>query len=462
MTILLPLEIKDRELHAKLFLASKIIENSKFDVVIGEKNKVYNLFKHNTNVYLLSKGGPKLGFRFKKNKYRNNFLGILDEEGPILNLDKHEKNTRLHKNILNNIDDYFLWGKKDYTSNKEIFKGYNKTLCIYGHPKFDLHKKKNILFYKKEINQLKIKYKKFIFVASSFPVDQVMNKKSFNKFRFYNFEMGKKETLIKKNFDKYLEIEKDNYIHLIRLLEKIAINNPDINIVFRPHPRQDIEIVKTRFSKKIKNIKIIYKDVITPWIAACDIYLHSGCSSFLEAASLEKKIIYFSQNDHEKKAQMYKDFGKYFNNIDTCFNFLKKNKRNSEFVFSKSKKPLSIIENSSTSKEFNQKFINYLKKNYSNKLLSVKNLYPVKNSFNSSLDKFKILIKKFILKFSFLENILFQLNASNILSNKYKIKKFPHLKKNEVLKYIFRSTKIKNSIIIEQLSKDLFSLRRNK
>ena len=155
-------------------------------------------------------------------------------------------------------------------------------------------------------------------------------------------------------------------------------------------------------------------------------------------------------------------FGKYFNSIDTCFNFLKKNKRNSEFVFSKSKKPLSIIENSRTSKEFNQKFIKYLKKNYSNKLLSVKNLYPIKNSFNSSLDKFKILIKKFILQFSFLENILFQLNASNILSNKYKIKKFPHLKKNEVLKYVFRSTKIKNSIIIEQLSKDLFSLRRNK
>ena len=72
MTILLPIEIKDRELHAKIFLAAKIIENSKFDVVIGEKNKVYNLFKHNTNVYLLSKGGPKLGFRFEKKN-----LGII-------------------------------------------------------------------------------------------------------------------------------------------------------------------------------------------------------------------------------------------------------------------------------------------------------------------------------------------------------------------------------------------------
>ena len=101
--------------------------------------------------------------------------------------------------------------------------------------------------------------------------------------------MGQNEKLIKKNFNKYLDIEKNNYFCLIKLLEKIAINYPDINIVFRPHPRQDIKIVKKRFSKRIKNLKIIYKDVITPWIAACDLYLHSGCSSFLEAASLEKK-----------------------------------------------------------------------------------------------------------------------------------------------------------------------------
>ena len=74
MTVLLPLEIKDREFHAKIFLASKIVENSNFDVVVGEKNKVYNLFKHNKNVYLLSKGGPKLGFRFLKKNIKKIFL----------------------------------------------------------------------------------------------------------------------------------------------------------------------------------------------------------------------------------------------------------------------------------------------------------------------------------------------------------------------------------------------------
>ena len=58
---------------------------------IDNKN---NIFKKNEEVYLLSKGGPKPGFRFEKRNYKKNYLGILDEEGPILNLDVNEKKTR--------------------------------------------------------------------------------------------------------------------------------------------------------------------------------------------------------------------------------------------------------------------------------------------------------------------------------------------------------------------------------
>ena len=460
MTILLPLEIKDREFHSKIFLGSKIIENSNFNVVIGEKNKVYNLFKNNNNVYLLSKGGPKLGFRFKKKNYENNFIGILDEEGPILNLDKHEKSTRLHKLILDNIDDYFLWGKKDLLNNRAIFNNFKKNLNLYGHPKFDILKKENIKFYQKEINQLKNKYKKFIFFSSSFPVDQVMNKRSFNKFRFHNFEMGKKEKQIKKNFNRYLDIEKENYIYLIKLLEKIAQENPNINIIFRPHPRQNIDLVKKRFNLKAKNIKIVYKDVITPWIAACDLYIHSGCSSFLEAASLQKKIIYFSKKDHDKKAKMYKQYGYYFNSINNCLKFLKKNKRKNFFIISKSKKPKLIIENSNSSVVFYKNLISFLNKKYSKKILPLKKFYTEKSSFDKGMGKIKINLKKIILQIPILENVFFYFNASNILSRQYKIKKFPYLKKKEIYKYLFRSFKGRIRVNIKQLSKDLFYLRR--
>ena len=151
MTILLPLEIKVREFHSKIFLASKLLDETNFDVVIGEKNKVHNLFKHNQGVYLLSKGGPRLRFGFDKRKYKRNFLGILDEEGPISNFDVNEKKSRLNNHILENIDDYFLWGSGDLKKNNLFFKNFKKNINIFGHPRFYILKKNHIKFYHKEI-----------------------------------------------------------------------------------------------------------------------------------------------------------------------------------------------------------------------------------------------------------------------------------------------------------------------
>ena len=291
MTILLPIEIKVREFHSKIFLASKLLDKTNFDVVIGEKNKVYNLFKHNHGVYLLSKGGPRLRFSFDKKIYDKNFLGILDEEGPISNFDIYSSKSRLHKDILKNLDDYFLWGNKDLEINKPLFKKFSKSLHIFGHPKFDILKAKYIKFYQKEIDSLKKKYGKFIFISSSFPVDQIMKQSAHDKFRLenFNFVIKNKKDLIKKDNSNILRGEKENYLNLISLVNKFASQNPNINIIFRPHPRQKIDLVKKRFDNKNKNIKVIYDGVITPWIAACELYLHGGCTSFLEAASLEKK-----------------------------------------------------------------------------------------------------------------------------------------------------------------------------
>ncbi len=462
MTILLPLEIKVREFHSKIFLASKLLDETNFDVVIGEKNKVHNLFKHNQGVYLLSKGGPRLRFGFDKRKYKRNFLGILDEEGPISNFDVNEKKSRLNNHILENIDDYFLWGSGDLKKNSLFFKNFKKNINMFGHPKFDILKKNHIKFYHKEITSIKKKFKKFIFVSSSFPVDQIMKQAEFNKFRFDNFffVMGKNKEEIKKNFNRYLDHEKKNYLSLIELLNKFASQNPKINIVFRPHPRQRLDLVKKRFDKRNKNIKIIYENVITPWIAASELYLHGGCTSFLEAASLEKKIIYFVKYDHEKKAKMFREYGYHFKNLNKCLKFMNSNIKKNKFNLKRSKKPKLIITNSDTQKIFYKKFIGFLKKKYSNKLLPIKTLYVEKNFFDIFLSNIKIFLKKIILKTPVLADIFFQLDGSNILSREYKLKKFPYLLKKEISDCLLRKTKQKNKIIIKQLSKDLFHLRR--
>ncbi len=455
MTILVPIEIKVREFNSRSFLISKLINNTNFDIVVGEKSKVYNLFKHNTGMYLLSKGGPKPTFRFPKEKYKNNFIGIMDEEGPIMNMDNNEMRTRLHDYIIKNIDDYFFWGDKDLFSAKKYFKRYVNKINNFGHPKYDLLKKENIKFYKTEINKLKKKYGKFIFIPLSHSTDQIVNK---DKYTIHNYNVKKNLNKTLKNYKKFLINDKKNYLKLISFIEDLAKKNPNLNIIIRPHPRQKIDLVQKRFSKNFHNIKVVYEGVITSWIAACDLYIHSGCTSFLEAASLQKKIIYVYENEDYKSSKMFKDYGYYFESYKKCLQFLTRKINYKFFKLNNSSKPKSIITNTKNNKYFYKDFIRFLKKNYHNKLKPLQILYSKKNKLEIFYSKCKVLVKKQILKFSTLRYFLSLINVSYLLTTEYKKKKFPYLHKSELKDSLNRIPTKKFDII--ELSENLFLIKK--
>ena len=67
MNIALPIEIKVREYYSKVLLAYQIIKNTNHQVIIGEKNKIYSIYKNNKDVLLISKGGPEKIYLLKKN-----------------------------------------------------------------------------------------------------------------------------------------------------------------------------------------------------------------------------------------------------------------------------------------------------------------------------------------------------------------------------------------------------------
>ena len=226
----------------------------------------------------------------------------------------------------------------------------------------------------------------------------------------------------------------------------------------RPHPRQNIELVKNRFKKNLSNIKVIYEGVITPWIDSCELYIHSGCTSFLEAASLQKKIIYVYENEDYKSSKMYKAYGYYFSSYKKCLNFLCKKIEKKNFQINRSVKPITIISNSKNKKYFYKDFIKFIKKNYDNKLQPIKSNYLNKTKIGIYFGAFKILIKKLFLKVQFLRQILFLINPNLLLTKEYKEKKFPSLFKNELKNYLNRITTKKFKII--KLSDNLFLIKK--
>ena len=68
MIVAFPIEISAREYLNKLFSAYQVLKNTNYRVVLGQKSEIYNFYKNNEGVYLISKGGTIKPFQLKKKK----------------------------------------------------------------------------------------------------------------------------------------------------------------------------------------------------------------------------------------------------------------------------------------------------------------------------------------------------------------------------------------------------------
>ena len=99
---------------------------------------------------------------------------------------------------------------------------------------------------------------KFFLVSSSFTaIDAYVNKKDYAKWIANSVENNLKKKMFK-DLRSHFKYDKIYYDRLVKFTKEIAEQNPKINFIFRPHPRQDIKKVKKNFDREgLKNIFII-------------------------------------------------------------------------------------------------------------------------------------------------------------------------------------------------------------
>ncbi len=464
MIFAIPIEIKIREFLNKIYLANQVLKNTKFNIIIGKKIKIYDFFKKNKNIVLLSKGGVKKNFKFSDTHLKNNKILVLDEEGPILNIGKFDLNLRTSNYLLSRCENFILWGKQDRQAKKS-FRIHRKKFPVFGHPKFDLLKKPQSEIFNKECEQIKKKFKRFVLISSNFNGgDSEIDTNLYYKYYQNTLPKYQREKNLKFT-KKVLNADNKNYHNMISLVNKLAKKFPKVNFVFRPHPRQNIKLVKKRFSKKIKNIKVEYKHTITPWIMSCDFFLHSGCSTVFEASILKKKIIYLLEKNIPKRPTVFSKLGYVSKNVDeaekTISSFLAKNKR---YNLKKSKLNNNIIENSN-GKNFSLLLCDLLNK------IKFKNIFEYKyqktkiNSEAFKTSKFKQKIKELILNTKFGVKILNEIDPNLLLTKSYKDKKFKNITTSEVKDLIdkfSRFEKFKLNYKLKKIDRDLYFIENKK
>jgi len=382
--IVIPIEVKVREFLPKLYLACKIVANTKFKVYFGGQR------------FLTKKYSPSNCVVFDKFTYAEsrsnapfhleNRVIMQDEEGPVsynhISTVKKRYDIRQKKFL-----DFFLFsGVKDLNLIKYL--NLDKTkIKILGLLKLELLRNKNRKFFKKEINEIKKNYKNFLFVpghSSSY--------RSKNQTEFLYKEKKFQDVL-----SDYKNVKK-NYYALLDICKKIAYSNPKLTVVFRRHPNEQEDKLLEYLGKIPDNLKIIYKFSVTPWILACDYYLHAGCQTSLEAIMLKKKIVTYMP---------YKVYGHnnfkltkpFFANNTNCLKFFLKDK-NKRSMYKINNKVKNIAINLKEGVSYDKNFINFLNTSFNYKMFS--ELKERKNLINNVLKKciFKILsiIKSLLVK----------------------------------------------------------------
>ncbi len=441
--IVVPIETKVREFFPKLYLACKIVAGSKFKVFIGGQR------------FLTKEISPKNCVWFDKFTYVesrsdapfhiNNKVIMQDEEGPISYNDISTVKNRYSIMQKKYLDHFLFSGEKDLKMIKYLKLKKNITQ-IFGLLKLELTKKKNSIFFKEEITKINKKYKNFLFVPGH---SSSYRSKKQSQFIY-------KEKVFKHALKNNENVEK-NYYRLIELCKKIATSNPKLTIVFRRHPNENENNLKSAFGDIPKNIKFVYKFSVTPWIIACKYYLHSGCQTSLEAIALKKKIITYLPN--KVLTNNFKFTEPYFMEEEECLSFINKSRDNKKF-YKINKMVEKIAINLKKDISYDSLFIKFLKKNYGKNLNSNLRKRIIKNQ-----NLLKIFIFNFLSKLkTFLVNrqIYFKIIPKKYyIPKEIKEKKFKSIKFNEINGFINKFNHLyKTKLKAKTLSESTFLISK--
>lgn len=291
MNIYIYVEIASRELDSKLLLATlaasrghHVLVSDLSSIIEGVKAKVLSPGIFHDKSLTPTKNKISVHKLMKNN---GSIITSIDEENNLINhgYEKFAKN-RFSDLTLNDAEAVFGWGLEDYKTLEEIYSEYAHKFHMTGSPRIDLLKSKFSRYWQDS----KIKFKKpFLLVASNF---QANNMKSFHDTLNHLKDVGYFENdpaMFKKKFDEMAESYKRMY-SFIEAVKFLSTNNNNYEIIFRPHPAENIEAWKV-FLKGIPNLHVIREGSIAEWINKSFALLHNGCTSAIEATILGKQVI---------------------------------------------------------------------------------------------------------------------------------------------------------------------------
>lgn len=426
----------NRELNAKLLIANEAIGRG-YNVIIGSKDIIWSIVDYLIPGPILEKSlGKNLRNIVIKNYKLKFTIFLLDEESLTYASKKQYLYYNFYKNNQKYLTNFFLSNNKQrkmLLSDNNINK---KKLILTGTPKYELYKKKYRKLYEKEVKNILKKYGKFILITS----------------RFGNVNHNKINTDSLKNLDKnYQNFSSKIFYLFLEMTLLLAKNFSKIKIIYRPHPSENINYVRSKLNK-YKNINVIYEGNVVPWIIASKILVHNKCTTGFEGLLLDKKVVHYDPFTYKSlHNSFFKILGYRCKKISQVIEICKK----------------IIAENYTLKNNYNKKIFNeyYCDKKEAPQSLIMNQIDKKYYYSSSDLSFIKLLILKIIHIKKNIKIFIYCIFSKNFKNNyNYINQKFGIISKsliNQKLSLINKILKLNYNFKIKVLCKNTFHISKN-
>ncbi len=416
--IYLPIEIKRRELYARIYFAIHASTKG-FRVTIGRKNRFNEFYDKIPSGNFITKSLFRNFDEIKKLRGLGHKIFFLDEEG-LMCFNKNFTHRRITKEGLELLDYFFTWGKNHKSDITNLFPEFEKKFHITGNPRFDIIKKNSKKFYSDEIKRIKEIHGDFYLLTTKFGKVNYVKRK--NVISWYDTQVNKgilrtEET--KEVCKRSIKHEEENIKNFFEFIKLFSESFPSKKLMILVHPAEEISVY-ANLIKNMDNIKLASGFSTNSWILSSDLIIQNNCTTSVEAYIMGVKPIQLNYfKDPEVEFKLPKIVSEIFDNNTELIEYLEKFKKESFQNTELYKKNFTLIKDYIENVE-NENSVELILK----KLSEEANLQNDFNSMSPSLEKIIYKLK------------MVKRNLVNYLSDKGQLnlakRKFPYLTFNEV------------------------------
>lgn len=300
--ILADVEIIARELDSRLMVAGLLASRGHMIIVgmhhylMGVAERIPGCIYLGKNLvppYLLDTADYR---RFKATGGR---VAHLETEGAVYAGDETEWQRtvldRFDPSILAPDDRICAWGDFQARTFAHAAPDRAGIIHVTGNPGFAMHRPPYRQFYEAFANTLRAQYGDFILINTNFG-------------RF-NGQLGLAHV-----FSPAVGYRAENSVgrlmavrawasdtlrasQFVLMMHELSTAMPDRTIILRPHPAENIEFYRT-VVHDVPNVRIVREGPVAAWLQACQVLIHDGCTTGLEAFLLGTPIINFRPIDN--------------------------------------------------------------------------------------------------------------------------------------------------------------------